>query len=205
MFVQSPTASESEARDLAQFSQEVRNSWKKMLEWWVVSVVSLEIGSGNDFKEGWGLLYGAGVLAVLPALWFTFWVVWFGVPVLVAKLPEPWRPLANVAGFLLWASTPLCGYSLIKPEQHIRFDGVFAYLGLHGYFVAGLFIVGLYAFAAGRRKKSPPHIAIQPYLMIPILVVFAIAVLGGMEVIPSNSDSSTREMTGLSPALVWYA
>ena len=174
-----------------------------MLAWWVITAVCFGIRSG--IKSDWNLIFlYSGVLTVLPALWFTFVVVICGIPVVVAKLPEPWRPLSNVIAFLVWASLPLCLYTMVHPEEQIRLGGILNYPGIHGYFMASLFALGLYAFGIGRRKSIPSHRAIQPYILIPILILIAIGTLGSMDVLPRNSDYATLDATGLTPALVWY-
>ena len=204
MAEQTSVASDSEARDLAKFSQDVRNSWKKMLAWWVITAVCFGIRSG--IKSDWNLIFlYSGVLTVLPALWFTFVVVICGIPVVVAKLPEPWRPLANLVAFLLWASIPLCGYIISHPEDHIHFGGILSYPGIHGYFVALLFILGIYAFGKGRHEKIPSHCAIEAYIWIPVMITIAEAILVHALDLQKDGDYyETITATGLSQGLVWY-
>ena len=50
----------------------------------------------------------------------------------------PWRPLAKLLAFLVWATIPMWIYVIAHPEEQIRFLRLVDYVEAHSYFVAGV-------------------------------------------------------------------
>jgi hypothetical protein len=201
---QVPVPNEDEAAELACCHEAIRDAWKPWIVSCVIGVLGVWLGSRGGYEGYWGLLYFIGVFALLPALGFTLWIVWEGAPVIVAKSPEPWRPLANIGVFLLWVSVPLWIYKNAHPERQIRFLGLLDYVEVHGYLVAGLFILGIIAFGYGRSAKTRSHygsvtgaFAIRPYLVIPIAILILAYLL-------HPDDDGAIAATGLTVGLVYY-
>jgi hypothetical protein len=173
----------------------VQDSFKLFVWLWVIGIGAAAIGE-NDVYSLRIIPLMASVLILFAAVVVTIYVAWFGVPVLILRVPESFRSLAKFSFVLVWTLIPLWIYGLMR-EQSLNFGAFFEYIGLRGLFVAKLFMVGIVAFLISRHCKLPEYRSIQPYVLLPFACLF----LGGW--LAPEGDVGALQ-TGLTLSLVYY-
>lgn len=173
----------------------IRNGRKRVMWLWVIGLGAVLVGE-DDAHALLAFAFMGGVLVLFAAVVATTYGLWLGMPVLIKRVPDAYRPMSKVVFVLLWASTPLWFYYFLHARP-LQFGALLEYVEFRGLYVAKLFVVGIIAFGFGRHHDWPEYRTIQAYVLLPVVCLF----VGGW-LAPEEDEAALR--TGLTVPLVYY-